>query len=662
MRQIVMVLLGAALGSARIVAAQTTQDPPARVGRLSVADGAVSLFPAGATDWSQATLNYPLTTGDAVWADSGARAEIDLGPSAVRIGALTSLAFGELSDTVTQMRVDQGSIDVHLRYLDSNEVYEIDTPAGVISLTDEGHYRVDVTSDGRRATFTVRDGSGEIIEGNNATDVGASTSAVLIDSLHPPVMTAAIPDDAWENWADQRAAREDAVPSTDYVSRDMVGYEDLDDNGSWEADATLGEVWVPRAVPAGWAPYRFGRWVDVAPWGWTWIDDAPWGFAPFHYGRWTYLRGRWGWVPGAIQLRPAYAPGLVAWVSGTGGAGVGIGVNDIGWVPLAPGEPYLPPYDASPAYLRRVNFANVDETRVNFATIDVDRIRYANRGVVNAVTVVPRGVFTGARPVGRAAIAIGTAAAASTHATRRPVAGGAPVALPPRPVAIVGTGRTRRPPPRTATRDASAAAPWHPREGLTPAPALPARPRENALPAAPSAPPSGTPSRDRATRPAAGSPSFRPVPPAQPATPPPAPSSPPGARPSGPPSVRPMPPVQTPAPAQNNAPERPARPSGPPSARPAPPPQTAPPQAPRPAAADNTTAAWQAARAQLVQRQQQQAADLARKQQQAQAAQAAHGANPQLQKQQQQDKKALEQQQQRERDQLDKQGRKPTGH
>src|SRR5439155_1303456 len=77
-------------------------------------------------------------------------------------------------------------------------------------------------------------------------------------------------------WDDARSAR--------YVSRDVIGYEDLDDNGDWRDTPEYGAVWVPRRVVAGWAPYRYGHWAWVEPWGWTWIDDAPWGFAPFHYG------------------------------------------------------------------------------------------------------------------------------------------------------------------------------------------------------------------------------------------------------------------------------------------------------------------------------------------------------------------------------------------
>src|SRR6266849_2839587 len=81
-------------------------------------------------------------------------------------------------------------------------------------------------------------------------------------------------------------------------------------------EPSYGAVWYPQAVPADWAPSRYGHWRWVEPWGWTWIDDQPWGFAPFHYGRWAYIGNRWGWTPGVIVARPVYAPALVAFIGG----------------------------------------------------------------------------------------------------------------------------------------------------------------------------------------------------------------------------------------------------------------------------------------------------------------------------------------------------------
>src|SRR6202041_3475727 len=99
------------------------------------------------------------------------------------------------------------------------------------------------------------------------------------------------------NFSAQRAQREDQLPAARYCSREMVGYQDLDQHGTWRNTPDYGNVWVPNGMPAGWAPYHFGHWLWVDPWGWTWVDDAPWGFAPFHYGRWARFNGAWGWIP-----------------------------------------------------------------------------------------------------------------------------------------------------------------------------------------------------------------------------------------------------------------------------------------------------------------------------------------------------------------------------
>src|SRR5215469_13795774 len=66
-------------------------DPPGRVIRLSYMQGAVSFEPSGEDDWSQATLNYPVATGDRLWTDKDARAELETGNIAIRMSAETDL-------------------------------------------------------------------------------------------------------------------------------------------------------------------------------------------------------------------------------------------------------------------------------------------------------------------------------------------------------------------------------------------------------------------------------------------------------------------------------------------------------------------------------------------------------------------------------------------
>ncbi|MGD0483110.1 MAG: DUF6600 domain-containing protein [Gemmatimonadales bacterium] len=446
---------------------------------MSDVTGSVSLLPVGETTWSSASLNYPLTTGDAVWADADGRAEIHVGSSAVRIAAGTSLAFDAIKDNLIQLRIGQGAVQVRLRALSQDDSYEIDSPAGAILLHAAGDYRIDVTPDGRRTTVTVRQGDADVMVGNDTYPLRQGTSVTLTGNGAPPIANggAMAPDD-WENWADARDRREDAVPATRYVSREMVGYEDLDRYGDWQVDAAYGPVWYPRSVSSDWAPYRTGRWESVQPWGWTWIDEEPWGFAPFHYGRWANQRGRWGWIPGSERARPVYSPAMVAFVSGDGwNASLSLGAGGgVGWVPLGPNEVFVPAYRNSPTYARNINVTNVNVTRIDVTRVDINTAHYANRNIPGAVTAVPRDVFMGSRPVQRAAVPVRPADLARVRVSAAPIAAGVPVAPPPRgsPMdrARPDNAGTIRQPPVALSR--SPMTPRRPGAAATPKPISPA--------------------------------------------------------------------------------------------------------------------------------------------------------------------------------------------
>ena len=187
--------------------------------------------------------------------------------------------------------------------------------------------------------------------------------------------------------------------STRYVSRDVVGYEDLDNYGNWYSEPGYGAVWAPTIVIAGWAPYHFGSWSWISPWGWTWIDQSPWGFAPFHYGRWAYLHHRWCWVPPRIlRIRcgdRASSPGITTLDR------VAPHQKPVSWVPLGPSEVYVPSKSASPRYLRNVNVSNTAIANnayiTNVYNNRVRDIRYVNRNVPGAVTTLPRAAFVAPR-------------------------------------------------------------------------------------------------------------------------------------------------------------------------------------------------------------------------------------------------------------------------
>lgn len=386
---------------------QPAQDPPGRVARLSYSVGSVSFQPGGEGDWVQAVNNRPLTTGDNLWADKDSRAELQIGSTSIRLDSESSLTFLELDDHTTQLRLSQGSLIFRVKHLDDEDHFELDTPNSAFVVQQTGEYRVDVNADGNETDVTVWRGRGEVTGGGASYVVVADQRARFTgtDQLDHEIEQIPATDD-FDNFAFSRDGREDRTESANYISPEMTGYEDLDDNGSWHYVADYGPVWTPT-VAVGWAPYRFGHWIWVEPWGWTWVGDEPWGFAPYHYGRWAFVGAAWCWVPGPVVVRPVYAPALVAFVGG--GFSVGVGVA---WFPLAPREVFVPWYRTSPTYVNNVNITNTrvnvtqvtnvyNTTIINNRTTNVTRINYANQHVPSAVTAVSHDTFVNARPVAR---------------------------------------------------------------------------------------------------------------------------------------------------------------------------------------------------------------------------------------------------------------------
>lgn len=387
-------------------------DPPTRVGRLSDVEGSVSLQPAGMTEWSAAPINQPLTLGDALWSDAGSRAELDLGSATVRLDQNSSLSLADLTDQSVQLELSSGSADVIVRSLGAGGGVEIDGPDAAAALLQPGEYRLSIDSSGA-TSITIRNGRAQVgLDG--APDMGLATGqrGVFGPNGSYAIMPVAAPDE-FDRWCQQReTAWLNGQAASPYVSADVVGAEDLSQYGDWQAQPDYGQIWFPGQVADDWAPYSDGNWVWVAAWGWTWIDRAAWGFAPFHYGRWVYIARRWGWVPGPANRHALYAPALVAWVGGpSGGAALSLGGGAaVGWLPLAPGEVYIPGYSVSAHYLEALNLSN--SSRLDAQTIGAiyrnpaSQNRYANRAAPHALTLIPQTAFVGALPVRRARVAV----------------------------------------------------------------------------------------------------------------------------------------------------------------------------------------------------------------------------------------------------------------
>jgi hypothetical protein len=522
-------------------------NPPGVAARISEMEGNVSFQPGGQGDWGPATLNYTMTTGDRIYTDQGANAELEVGPYTVRMGGNTDLTMANLTDQLMQLGVAQGTVRVGVYDLAQGDAVEIDTPNGAVNALQDGSYRVDI--DPNNGTRLIVESGSAQITGGDLNQTIAAGQAVYLSGTNPIQMSSiAFPrPDGFDGWYESRDRHLEELRSREsqYVNPYIPGAGDLDQYGTWQAQSQYGPVWYPSSVPADWVPYRQGHWAYEQPWGWTWVDDEPWGYAPFHYGRWAHIGDRWGWIPGPVDVQPVYSPALVAFAGGSGfSISVGIGGGGGGlaaWFPLGPTDPYIPWYHYQGDYLRRVNVTNVRNvtnitniTRVvnttNVNSINTTNIHYAYRTV--ATTAVPAAAFSSGKPVARSVVHVAPAQMAKARVIV------SPKLAPARTAAFAGRGPVKAPP----VRNVKLVVPRHPVVAHPNPHVGPAR-----SPARPPAGPARTPAGHPAVAPHAG-PARSPAHPAAAAHP-----TMPGARPvPGPrahPPAHPAPRAERPAPA-----------------------------------------------------------------------------------------------------------------
>ena len=596
-----------ALGLAWMAAVAQAQgagadEVPPRVGRVAFTQGELYIAPPDhAQEWAPVARNHPVVTGDNLWMSGDGRAEVDYGGGQLRLGPDSNVQVSRLDEQALALFVAEGRVIVRVRYLAPGEATRIDTPNAQIDLVRPGLYRIDVSPQPRQTWVVVRLGEASVaLPGAVQPVLPGQTASIAGTADAVAEVREGAGVDGLDTWSAERdRVYERSYDTAAYVSRQMVGYADLESNGRWQTYPDYGAVWFPERVAPDWAPYRYGHWVWLVEYGWTWVDDAAWGYAPFHYGRWAFIGGRWGWCPGAFVARPMWAPALVAWYGGSGWTYFSSFSGPVfGWVPLGWRDPFVP-------WWGRCGTRCYDRYNRPYAVDVRERPRqppgsYANARVPNAVTAVSAAALRETRPVQTSRVelppqAIATAPRLSASPQVRPVVSSTRVVQPgrgaPQPAgeiaarirpqavspfsgaaAAEGRGRATAVPPAgggpAGTRGAG------PVNAVPPAGARPAGTRAagalNAVPPAGAAiapstrAPSGAP-RERITGgvnavPPAGQPPLRSTPaPTEPsirATP---------SAPLGPPTVRSAPAVRPAAPVQPVPPVRPA-----PSTQPAP--------------------------------------------------------------------------------------------
>jgi hypothetical protein len=418
--------------------------PPGRVGRVALVAGKVEWRGGSGAAWSDAAVNYPVAAGAAVRTAADARTAIEIGPDSIDLSDGTRIEIATLDDRAIDVALAQGRVALLLPQRSAGSV-EIELTQGEVWLQQPGAYQIDV-GDGASPRIAVYAGSARLLAGGAEIVVTPSETVELSDLA--PTMLRIAPADAAARW--WREPGNDGVPSATptFAAAAMTGFAGLAAAGHWRHTDAYGDVWLPDALPADWAPYRDGHWRWIPPWGWTWIDDEPWGFAPAHYGRWALLPQGWAWLPGSLVTNPIYVPAAVAFL-GTPGIGVSYADGNgpaVGWFPLAPGEAYWPSYSSDLDYIRALNRGDVSDLGSirpqpdGRLPVEVVDWRFANR---LSASVVPRPIFIDGRPVPPALLSL-----PKERLLNMPVVLGSPrIGLPAPPAPPVVAAPARAPPP-----------------------------------------------------------------------------------------------------------------------------------------------------------------------------------------------------------------------
>jgi len=303
-------------------------DVKARVIRISILDGDVSVKHNDSKDWEAAKLNYPLVEGDTV--STGANSNLEIQVDArnfIRLSGNSVLRIITLRDEGIAISAVEGTVIVRLANFDRSKrgYFEIDAPKSTLAAEKNGLYRIDIPKNGR-VRLTVREGGSARIYSDTSgfalRDGRAAELVVEGENAGDWDLMAAGPPDAIDSWVAERERylAQRSKYDVKYYDEHVWGGEDLDAYGDWFKTDDYGWVWRPFpssiSVYSDWAPYRYGQWAWCPPYGWTWIGYEPWGWAPYHYGRWVYYNGYWAWCPRSqfYRNRSWWRPALVAFV------------------------------------------------------------------------------------------------------------------------------------------------------------------------------------------------------------------------------------------------------------------------------------------------------------------------------------------------------------
>lgn len=316
---------------------------PVLVGRITFIEGQLLRYVHEEQDWVATVKDAPFGLEDAVYSSDTGKAEFKL-PNGVwvRTGSDTQIQLLVLREDLTEIDTASGMVRFYNK--SQKALIKATTPFGYVLARPGTAFDLYV---GDNSTEVISlDGKVDFIPGEKESRFAleAGGASIISDGKVAAEGDGQV-DAAWDEWNLKREELWGQRVRVKGESIDMLPAElrddayDLDRHGKWEQvlyEGRFRKLWRPTEVAAGWQPFSVGRWT-VWHQDNVWIPEEPFGYVTHHHGNWVFVKSAWYWAPpvtlraGNIGAYASWYPGRVSWVHSD---------THVGWVPLAPSEPY----------------------------------------------------------------------------------------------------------------------------------------------------------------------------------------------------------------------------------------------------------------------------------------------------------------------------------
>lgn len=215
------------------------------IGRLNLQQGTVSVSSAGDDRWSAARPGRELGAGDRIWTDRNARAEVYIGPAALRLDGGTYVEFTGIDEDTIRINAGRGNLQLSVRDMASGQRISIDTPNLSAVIGAPGEYRIAVDEADTTTTWAAVASGHLTLRGQNGISqllTGRQQTTVSGRNL-TTVRTTRSQNGSFDTWVAERGRYDDPVryaqpavvapPAALIVRQQQIEYEQARQQAQW---------------------------------------------------------------------------------------------------------------------------------------------------------------------------------------------------------------------------------------------------------------------------------------------------------------------------------------------------------------------------------------------------------------------------------------------